>query len=309
MQFMNRESKDEGLTITLPDGRKLGYLIVGEGKPVFFLHGSGGSRIEVLLFKEMAISQHLQIIGVDRPGFGLSTLAPKRRMRDFADDVKVLADHLDIDKFALVGGSGGGTYSIICAALLPERITQAVVIGGPTLPIDTSDMSTEFQMLLSLATKPIVGKWMVKRVLKRMVETFSKVTNDSDAFFKTKEGKKMLKSLSADELKVFTDPTFRPQLDIFARNQAEIIRQGDDGIDALIQEMKLFKKGWDVDLSKIPSGIVHIWHSTADRTVPVSNAYRNTKVIPGAYLKIFENESHLSLLFNHLTELYEILAS
>jgi len=30
------EKLKEGHTITLPDGRKLGYLIVGAGKPVFY---------------------------------------------------------------------------------------------------------------------------------------------------------------------------------------------------------------------------------------------------------------------------------
>jgi pimeloyl-ACP methyl ester carboxylesterase len=305
---VREELREEGQTIALPDGRQLGYLSVGEGAPVFEFHGGGSSRLEALCLKEMAESHHLQIIGVDRPGFGLSSLAPKRRMRDFADDVTVLADHLGFDKFALVGFSAGGTYCIICAALLPERVTRAVVIGGPTLPIDTSGMAKEFQMIWSLATKPIVGKRIMKKFSKNMTKIFSKVLKDPDAFFKTKEGKNMLKSLSPDEAKVFTDPTYRPLLDILARDQAEAARQGNDGIEAGIQEMKLFKKGWDVDVSKIPSGVVYLWHGTADRNAPVSNAYRNAKVIPGAHLEIFEGGGH-SIWVDNLEKLGEILSS
>lgn len=41
---MSQDSMEQGETITLPDGRNLGYLIVGEGKPVFYFHGFPGSR-------------------------------------------------------------------------------------------------------------------------------------------------------------------------------------------------------------------------------------------------------------------------
>ncbi len=68
------------------------------------------------------------------------------------------------------------------------------------------------------------------------------------------------------------------------------------------------KNGWDVDLSKIPSGLVHIWHGTADKNVPIRNAYENAEAIPGAHLEIFEDEGH-TLIFNNLRKLGEILSS
>ena len=60
---MNRELKDEGLTITLPDGRELGYLTVGEGKSILYFHGQPSSRLDVLYLKEYANSRGLKIIG------------------------------------------------------------------------------------------------------------------------------------------------------------------------------------------------------------------------------------------------------
>ena len=89
----------------------------------------------------------------------------------------------------------------------------------------------------------------------------------------------------------------------------EAFRQGDNAIRALIQDFEIAKKGWDVDLSQIPSGLVHIWHGTVDRHVPVSNAYRNAEAIPGAHLEIFESEGHFTLISNNLEKLGKTISS
>jgi hypothetical protein len=38
---------EDNQTISLPDGRQLGYLIVGKGAPVFYFHGTASSRLEL----------------------------------------------------------------------------------------------------------------------------------------------------------------------------------------------------------------------------------------------------------------------
>ena len=57
----------------LPDGRLLGFSIVGEGMPVLYFHGTASSRLETLLLKDFVSVYGFQVIGVDRPGYGLST--------------------------------------------------------------------------------------------------------------------------------------------------------------------------------------------------------------------------------------------
>jgi len=294
---MNEGSREEGQTISLPDGRRLGYLILGEGKPVFYFHGYPSSRLEALFLKGIAGSKRLKVIGVDRPGFGLSTFAPNRRMRDFATDISFLADHLGIDKFALVGFSGGGHYVITCAALLAERVTRAIVISGLSSP---PEMSRMVKVLSKLGTMPgdRLGTWAVKKQLFEMAK-------DPDAFLKSKAGRNFLKKWPEDDVKFFAAPS--ESRDSVLRSFVEAYRQGPDSIRAHIQEVKLVMKGWDVDLSKIPSGLVYIWHGTADKNVPVSNAYKNAETIPGAHLEIFEGKGHLFWLGN-LEKLSEILS-
>jgi len=296
---MSEESKEEeGQTVTLPDGRKLGYLIVGAGKPVFYFHGLlVGSRLDVLNMREAAEHVNLQIIGVDRPGFGLSTFAEKSRICDFASDINFLADHLRFDKFAIVGVSGGGHYAITCAALLPERLVKVLVIMGLSLPLDVSDMRSEVKMLYNFMTNPLIGTMLLKKVR----ETTLEMIKDPDRFLKSEAGRKMLGDLG--EVQIDGES---PRLNVGRRSIEEFYRQGDDSIKAIIQEVKLMKKGWDVDLSTIPSGLVHIYHSTADINSPVSNAHRNAKAIPGAHLEIFEEKIHL-LASRNLKKIFEVL--
>ncbi len=78
-------------TLTLKDGRKLGYLDVGaaSGHAVFHFHGHGSSRLEALMLEDAANRLGLRVIALDRPGIGYSdpkdvatgcsTLAGRRR--------------------------------------------------------------------------------------------------------------------------------------------------------------------------------------------------------------------------------------
>jgi len=297
---MSKSSKEEGETVSLPDGRNLGYLIVGEWKPVFYFHGLPGSRLDLYLQKGIGF-KHLQMIGVDRPGFGLSTFAPDRKVSDFAADISFLANHLGIDRFALLGVSGGGHYVITCAALLAKRVTRAVAISGASLPIDTAGMFRLNKLGFTLGTMPILGEWLQKQ----QRDMILKMAKDPDAFMKSESGRKMLKNLPEDQAKLVLNSELR---DAFCRTGAETYRQGSDSIKAMVQEVKLMKKGWEVNLSQIPSGLVYIWHGTADTNVPVSNAFKNAKAIPGAPLEIFEGGGH-TIIFENLEKLLEILSS
>ena len=68
--------------------------------------------------------------GVDRPGIGSSTPHQYENVFAFADDLRTMADTLGIDKMAVIGLSGGGPYSLACAAAMPDRVVAAGVLGG-----------------------------------------------------------------------------------------------------------------------------------------------------------------------------------
>lgn len=294
----NEEVESGEHIFSLPDGRKLGYHVIGEGKPVFYFHGTASSRLEVMLLREVAFTAKLQIIGVDRPGYGLSTYTPRRNLREFACDVDLLAEHLKLERAALLGWSGGGVFSLAYVALFPERITKAVVVGAPALPFDVSTAHNN-----PLARYAMKAPYVGMLALKRMRSQVLKANENIDAFLGSKEWKRMLKSWSKEDVKFFLDKTW---LALMYESMTEAFRQGNQGVKAVLQEHQLFTKTWDVPLSRIPPGKVSVWQGADDKTCRVDNAFRIARDVPGAHLEIFEGKGHC-VMFDYLDKLGETL--
>jgi pimeloyl-ACP methyl ester carboxylesterase len=79
-----------------------------------------------------AIERHeVQLLVLDRPGYGDSTRWPERTISDIVTDVAALADLHGWGRFAVWGGSGGGPHALACAALLPDHIERCASVVGP----------------------------------------------------------------------------------------------------------------------------------------------------------------------------------
>ena len=61
-----------------------------------------------------AVSEPLRIrwIGYDRPGYGGSDANPDRNVGSAAADVASIADALDVDRFVVMGHSGGSAHAL-----------------------------------------------------------------------------------------------------------------------------------------------------------------------------------------------------
>lgn len=119
-------------TVRAKDGRWLVAEAWGapHGTPVFLLHGTPGSRLGPHPRAPLLYRLGIRLIAYDRPGYGGSDRLRGRRVADAAADVEVIADALELDRFAVVGRSGGGPHALACAALLPHRLTRAAVLVG-----------------------------------------------------------------------------------------------------------------------------------------------------------------------------------
>ena len=119
-------------TVTALDGRKLSIQTDGDpdGRPVFLLHGTPGSRLGPRPRSSVLHRLGIRLISFDRPGYGDSDRLAGRRVADVAADVLAIADACELDQFAVVGRSGGGPHALACAALLPGRVTRAAVLVG-----------------------------------------------------------------------------------------------------------------------------------------------------------------------------------
>jgi pimeloyl-ACP methyl ester carboxylesterase len=299
-QAKKSEIEDAGQTISLPDGRQLGYCAIGEGKPIFYFHGTASSRLEVLLLKKSGLTQQVRIIGVDRPGYGLSTFAPRKSLRDFADDTNFLADHLGLERFAILGWSGGGPFLLTYFALFPERVTKAVIVGSPALPFNAATAHNNPFARYAMRFR-LIGIWALKKFRASVLEA----NKDIGAFLRSRAGKSFLSEWPAEDAKFFADQSW---LTLMYGSIAEAFRQGDTGVKTILQEHQLFMKNWDAPISRIPPEKLYIWQGTNDKTCQTENAYRIVKIVPGAHLEIFEGKGHC-VMFDNIEKLRKILLS
>ncbi|MFE2067025.1 alpha/beta fold hydrolase [Streptomyces sp. NPDC059467] len=115
------------------DGRRLEVEEAGDpqGSPVFLLHGTPGSRLGPAPRPMLLYHQRVRLITYDRPGYGRSDRLAGRQVAHVSTDVAAIADALGIERFAVVGRSGGGPHALACAALLPDRVTRVAVLASP----------------------------------------------------------------------------------------------------------------------------------------------------------------------------------
>jgi pimeloyl-ACP methyl ester carboxylesterase len=215
----------------------------------------------------------------DRPGYGESDRQRNRTVRDAADDVRAIADHLEVERFAVVGRSGGGPHALACAAELGQRVTKAAVLVS-IAPSDAEDLNWYDGM---------------NNANTREYKTVDRVSADhrGDA-----ESGKMnlpthpdmllasLKSqLTESDRRVVDDVAMRRLL---LSTYEEGLAQGQDG---WIDDVLAFRRPWHIDLAKIVSP-VRIWHGADDSFSPTDHSRWLARQIPGAELMIQPKYGH-----------------
>jgi len=97
--------------------------------PVIFIHSDMGTRDQWHAAMNHIADEH-RAIAFDRRGHGESEVP---RNGDYSierstEDVLAVADALRINRFVLVGHSGGGAIAFVCAAQHPERVAGLLLV-------------------------------------------------------------------------------------------------------------------------------------------------------------------------------------
>jgi pimeloyl-ACP methyl ester carboxylesterase len=295
---LKEETGRQNQKASLQDGRCLGYSVIGKGKPVIYFHGTASSRLEVLLLNDSSLTSKLQIIGVDRPGYGLSTFLPRRNLWDFAQDVNQLADRLGFERFAVLSWSGGGPFLLAYLALFPERVTRAIMAGSPNLPFNVAEAHNN-----PLAQYAMRFAFLGKLALKRYEKFVLNANCDINKFLNSQTGKRYLLEWPPEDRKFFANPNW---LALMMGSMAEAFRQKSNGVESIVQEHQLFLRNWDLPLSKILGKKLRIWQGTEDKTCRTENAYKIAKAIPSAKMEIFSGKGHC-VMFDYLGKLGQTL--
>lgn len=277
--------------ITLKDGRKLGFLECGDpkGHPVFYVHGFPGSRLQASDFHEIAKMHRCRFFGIDRPGMGLSTFNKKHTILNWSQDIIAFANHFEIDKFSIIGHSGGAPFVMACAYTIPERLSGAAIVSGiapTTLPETKMGMSWGLRAM-NMLVRYIPGFAFLLMKIQQKLMLKPKIFNQ------------FIQKLPAPDRIIFQDIN---RINTMIDTLAEAFK---DGASGPAQEMRLVLKPWGFDLEKITYPIT-IWQGKLDVQVPASHADVYKTKLPHTKLRLFEHEAHVSTLYNHMGDILEL---
>jgi pimeloyl-ACP methyl ester carboxylesterase len=285
-------------TFRLHDGRALGFVEVGQsdGCPIFYFHGHQSSRLEVLLWTEMALTVGVRMVALDRPGIGSSDPKAGYHLLDWPDDVEEVADRLGIERFAVAGASGGGAYALACAYKIPQRLTAC----GLVCSVAPSDLLTKG------APRPMRTLWWMEEHLPwlyRLSIRLLMAAVGSDAASIDKRLARSARFLGEPDREVLQDAQTRRLL---AHTLAECTRQG---VQGNLDEAMLLARPWGFRVEEIAFEKIFLWHGVQDRFVPVSLGRALAQALPHCTATFYPDEGHLSTPGNHGQDILHTLRS
>ncbi|HJL91863.1 MAG: alpha/beta hydrolase [Acidimicrobiaceae bacterium] len=277
-------------TVELSDGRSLSFASFGDpaGRPVFYFHGFPGSRFEPQSNHEAYLKAGIRLLALDRPGIGYSTRKNKRQLLDWPDDVVEVAKILNLEKFSVLGVSGGGPYALACARAIPgylDKVTVACGLGPMDAPNATSGMMLSNRILFSYGRffPPLLRlsvSLMVRQLSSKPVKGFEKFVEGLP-----EPDRLVLSGANAQELVL--------------ASAVEGVRQGSK---PLLEEISIYSKFWGFELSDL-NVPVSLFQGEADIDVPASMARYQAELIPNCELNLYPTDGHFSLLVNRIDEI------
>lgn len=279
-----RNVADREGVVELADGRVLGYAEWGpeDGRVVLWFHGTPGACRQVPPDgPDLARERGVRLIGIERPGTGLSTTHRYGTILDWALDVEEFLDTRGIGEFAVVGLSGGGPFVLACASHLADRMRVGAVLGGlaPTRGPEAAPGYTRllppFEPVLSLAAPP-VGE-LLSLALRPTATLIG-----PPAF-----------ELYAGVLAPACD---RPALRRPGMKEVflyDITCASRHGLRSAMGDLVLFGRDWGFLLSELTVPI-RFWHGDADVIVPFAHGLHQTALVPDSELTVVPGGGHFS---------------
>jgi len=277
-----RRGLTEEDTITLSDGRRLGFRTIGdrEAYPLLFFHGTPGTRFALSADDAIARIPGVRLILPERPGYGISDPQPDRTLLDYPDDIEQLVDHLGIDSCAVGGGSGGGPHALACAYALAPRVTTALLFSSPSpagFKGATEGMSFGNRLGLWLGRyAPWLLRWMMHGYASALARNPDKLVEA------------MLKQMAPADRAILEEPGCQEAM---LRDLREAYRQGAGG-HFLDSTLAMTSRDWGFGLGEIEVP-VYLWHGEYDTLVSPNMARHLAAEIPDCTVSYVLGAGHL----------------
>ncbi len=158
---------------------EIAYKTAGTGMPVVLIHGHPFDHT-MWDPQVKALSKFYQVIAPDLRGYGSSTLPgpPASRFEDYAADIVLLMDHLNIGSFHLAGLSMGGQIIMEIFRQAPQRIKSLVfadTFAGPDTPEAKKTRDEQAIQLEKHGMDGYAGEVIGKMIRREHVESMPEV--------------------------------------------------------------------------------------------------------------------------------------
>jgi pimeloyl-ACP methyl ester carboxylesterase len=264
--------------LTLAGGRRLCVGTYGDegGRPVVAFHGTPGSHRMWGTGNAAGRALGYRLIGADRPGYGGSDRQEGRTVATSLDDVAAIAEAFELDRFALLGVSGGTPFACAAAARYGDRVT-ALALVSPLAPVAEPDMRghLNFRDRMMFLHAPRYPR-ALKAACVPAAKLFSKFPGPMFQVVKWTSAK-------ADRRR-FEHPEAAGMV-------ADGIAALADGVNGGLADLAIYGRPWGVDFTRITAP-ARLWIGTADTIVPVGAAIALGGRIAGCAITELPGEGH-----------------
>jgi pimeloyl-ACP methyl ester carboxylesterase len=136
-QIVYGDNKAAGYYMKLR-GIRMYYEMYGQGEPLLFIHGNGGS-IQAFTYNIPDFAKHYKVIAVDSRAHGKTIdTGDSLTFEMMADDFNVLLDSLHLDSCYVIGWSDGGINGLLLAIRHPRKVKKLTITGANLWPDTTA---------------------------------------------------------------------------------------------------------------------------------------------------------------------------
>jgi pimeloyl-ACP methyl ester carboxylesterase len=201
---------------------------------------------------------------------------------------------MGIDRFSILGVSGGGPYAAACACKIPHRLDRVGIICGMG-PVDVPGLMQDMP-------------WMHRQGLRQAGRspTIAAALYPFAAFFFRNYPERMLTILSAKVAE--PDKIALKNMELIQVLSASFREAFRNSLRWPATDAVLYSRPWGFPLEDIDI-TVYLWHGKNDRIVPPEMGRYMARAIPNCHVTFYPHEGHFSILLNRIREIWEMFVT
>jgi pimeloyl-ACP methyl ester carboxylesterase len=191
------------------------------------------------------------------------------------------------EQFGIIGYSGGASYALACARVMPHRITRVAIVSGHT-PLGTPGVlpGEEDHIIRLFLRRPGLAKIAVKMTRRRLQRKPDKMVA------------RITRRWDPNDRKLVTCDSLIRQLLVESLRQSVLC-----GGEGVVTDVQLLGGCWGFKVADVHGPQISIWHGQCDRIAPISMGRYFHSRLAGSTFHIDPTAGHVTMLKWHSKEI------